>query len=215
MRLQRTFTRGAPDHQVVGQQWWIPRQQATFEKDPNPNSNPMAQPRIQPIIQPRIQPDTQAQNSTQNSAQISARNSVHDASQNATQNSPSTQAQPPEANDCSGGDLPPMRAPYTGAYKGFCWNSQALFAAEVQNQSKKINYACKLLESHDFGTFSETHVTTGKEATTKFPAHLTSFWSAGTAAEAGVGIILTNSFLKKNQQNTKRRLERNYPRASC
>jgi exonuclease III len=84
-----------------------------------------------------------------------------------------------------------------GDYEGAAWNAQGYFMAKVAGHAAKRHYAQRLLLRRDFLVLSETHVTEGtKRAYTDLPGTV-SWWSSGTAARAGVGIILKKTFLAK------------------
>ena len=69
--------------------------------------------------------------------------------------------------------------------------------AKTAAHAEKRRWARRLLRRRDFIVLSEAHVTKGaKLAYTDLPG-TSSFWSCGTAARAGVGVIVQKSFLAK------------------
>ena len=109
--------------------------------------------------------------------------------------------QPPLSPSPSGGFTPThtgrrIDRPFIGDYRGVTWNSQALFAALVTLQAPKQNFLVNLISSHDFAMLQETHSTPGAVVTWSPPAGTRYFASHGTSAVAGVGILLTDRFLR-------------------
>ena len=80
--------------------------------------------------------------------------------------------------------------PYTGDYRGTIWNSQALFATDIAKQHAKQDYAWRLLRTHDFAGFAETHGTHGNVTACTFPRGYQRFWSHGVQQQAGVGLTI-------------------------
>ena len=69
--------------------------------------------------------------------------------------------------------------------------------AKVAGHAAKRHAAQRLLLRRDFLILSETHVTEGSRlACTNLPG-TASWWSCGTAARAGVGIVVKKTFLDK------------------
>ena len=87
--------------------------------------------------------------------------------------------------------------PFKGNYKGCSCNLEALMAVRTSRQTAKCNMLKRLMATHDYGTFQETHGTLGKEEAFSIPQGLVGFWSHLSAQKAGVGIILKQSFLDK------------------
>ena len=56
--------------------------------------------------------------------------------------------------------------------------------------------AVKLATKNDFVVISEAHCMQGRADALRLPAHLTAFWSDGTAGQAGVGLIVKRQFLE-------------------
>ena len=104
--------------------------------------------------------------------------------------------QPPVHIDITHRPLPPYRGPYTGGYNGKFWNTQALFAAETDNQSRKQAFVSKLVETSDFLGVAETHGTDGKLITAIKRQGVTPLWSHGSSRIGGIGLLLKDSFLK-------------------
>ena len=104
--------------------------------------------------------------------------------------------QPPVHIDITHRPLPPYRGPYTGGYNGWFWNTQALFAAETDNQSRKQAFVSKLVETSDFLGVAETHGTDGKLITAIKRQGVTPLWSHGSSRIGGIGLLLKDSFLK-------------------
>ena len=67
--------------------------------------------------------------------------------------------------------LPEAQMPYTGDYRGFSWNTQALFASRVSQQEAKQHHSWTILRDHDFGGLLETHGATGTVAAAGLPRH--------------------------------------------
>ncbi len=71
--------------------------------------------------------------------------------------------------------------------------------AKVAGHAAKRQYVQQLILRRDFVILSEAHVTEGTRlAYTDLPG-TSSWWSSGTAARAGVGIIVKNTFLERFQ----------------
>ena len=87
--------------------------------------------------------------------------------------------------------------PYFGDFAGCAWNAQALFAQDATKQSKKEFEARKLMLSHDFGCFSETHGVAGRGDAIKCPQDVRQFWSNGTTTQGGIGLWIKKPFLAK------------------
>ena len=60
------------------------------------------------------------------------------------------------------GELPCFERQYTGNYRGTTWNTQAIFASDIERESGKQNYVKFLMGSCDFGCFTETHSDAGR-----------------------------------------------------
>jgi len=89
------------------------------------------------------------------------------------------------------------RIPFAGAFEGFSWNSQALFASKASKQRKKTKHAIRLLRNRDFGIFQETHSTKGAALVKATPRGFRSFWAHGSRSQAGVGLVISLSFLQQ------------------
>ena len=83
---------------------------------------------------------------------------------------------------------------------GATWNSQALFARSPIRHFSKDRYVRRLLRDHDFVILTETHSSAGESLAWHAPPDTTAWWSHGTNARAGVGLILRNSFLQRFHQ---------------
>ena len=90
-----------------------------------------------------------------------------------------------------------MLAPFSGEYSGCAWNSQALFASSASAQKEKQSFAWSLLDKRDFLGLSETHSLEGRIATAVLPSGCQYFWSHGTSSQAGVGLVVKDSFLQQ------------------
>ena len=75
------------------------------------------------------------------------------------------------------------------------WNAQAFFCRDAGLHATKVDYLKKLLVSHDFVASQETHGTIGSQRAFRPPAGATAFWAPGSAARAGVGLVVKDSFL--------------------
>ena len=94
------------------------------------------------------------------------------------------------------------------------WNAQALFAADPQRQHAKQIHLTILTANHDAILIQETHATTGTLAVWSPPPGTRLYSSNGTAKQAGVAILVTESFLgrfdpisKENEHRHWRHLE--------
>ena len=65
--------------------------------------------------------------------------------------------------------LPEASMPYTGDYRGCCWNAQALFASNIEKQNEKQNFAWDMLRDNDFGGLLETLGTTDTAEAARLP----------------------------------------------
>ena len=70
-------------------------------------------------------------------------------------------------------------------------------AAKPEVQARKCDYTWPLINSHDFGILEEVHGTPGKEDSFHVPSGCVALWSHMSAARAGVGIVLQQSFLNR------------------
>lgn len=86
---------------------------------------------------------------------------------------------------------------FAGTYRGVTWNAQGLFMAKASAQQCKRLAVQKLLRNRDFVMITETHSEPGGLLGYRPLQGTTAYWSSGTAARAGVGIVLTNAFLQK------------------
>ena len=82
-------------------------------------------------------------------------------------------------------------------YRGAARNAQGFFAARAHSHLAKRRYVTRLLAKSDFVMLSETHGTKGSQVAFSDFAGTVSFWSAGTAARGGVGIIVKQESLDK------------------
>ena len=90
-----------------------------------------------------------------------------------------------------------MPGPYVGDYSGVLWNAQGFFMSTAAGHMRKRWFVQRLLKQRDFCVLCEAHVTDGaRRGFTDLPG-TQSWWSEGTAARAGVGVIVTNAFLQK------------------
>ena len=91
----------------------------------------------------------------------------------------------------------PQLAHYIGDYHGVLWNAQGYFMARAAAQTRKRRQAARLLARRDFLLLTEAHSTVGgARAYVDLPG-TRSWWASGTAARAGVGIIVKESFLQR------------------
>ena len=87
--------------------------------------------------------------------------------------------------------------PFTGNYRGFSWNTEALMATSIRSQHRKGQQTCNLIAAHDFGTLSEVHGTPGKAEAYQLPPGTTAHWSHLSTSRAGIGLLVTNTFTKR------------------
>ena len=91
--------------------------------------------------------------------------------------------------------------PFTGDWRGITWNSQALFSPDPLRQQRKRRCLAALLASGpDFVFLQELHSTPGSIYTWERPAGYVLFYEHGTAAAAGVGILVSRRFLQHFEQ---------------
>ena len=55
-----------------------------------------------------------------------------------------------------------ITTPFSGSFRGCTWNSQALFARDINRHELKTNRILHLLSTHDVLALQETHSTEGK-----------------------------------------------------
>ena len=94
----------------------------------------------------------------------------------------------------SASDIP---GPYVGDYEGVAWNAQGFFRSRTAGYAAQRRFVQQLLSRRDFVMLSETHVTPGSRLGYKQIPGTQAWWSCGTAARAGVGIVVKQSFLDK------------------
>ena len=95
------------------------------------------------------------------------------------------------------GHIPKVAGPFTGDYEGATWNAQGFFMAKAWGHAAKRRVVHKLLAKRDFLLVTEAHATAGgKRAFTDLPGTV-SWWSSGTAARAGVGIVMSKLFANR------------------
>ena len=87
--------------------------------------------------------------------------------------------------------------PFKGDYNGCSWNAQAYFAADPARQAAKQNHATTLLMEHDFCCISEAHSNEGKTTSYRKAMGHSAWWSHGSNAVGGVGILVRDSFLAR------------------
>ena len=90
-----------------------------------------------------------------------------------------------------------LTGPYVGDYRGASWNAQGFFATRAGSHAAKRRFLAQLLTRADFVMLSETHGTAGSQAAFTDIPETRAFWSAGTAARGGVGIIIKLDFLRR------------------
>ena len=91
--------------------------------------------------------------------------------------------------------------PLTKDFRGCTWNAQALFAAKATRHFPKLRYAARLLKQHDWLCLQETHSTSGKCDAVRLPDSCKAYWSHGTRSQAGVGILVSRTFLENFDEN--------------
>ena len=96
-------------------------------------------------------------------------------------------ARTPEGTSLTGG--PDVEMQFTGEFRGYPWNSQALFARRAARQHAKRRHVSKLAQNHDFVAIQETHSTDGKTKAFQNLVRMSSFWSHGSTHQAGVGLL--------------------------
>ena len=98
----------------------------------------------------------------------------------------------------------PTTFAYTGNYRGALWNAQGLFASKACQQQKKFGELIRLMIGRDFIFISEAHSNAEKAKVKKRylqQAGLVAFWSHGTNARAGIGIVVRQTFLDQFDKN--------------
>ena len=70
-------------------------------------------------------------------------------------------------------------------------------AAKARLQARKGDYLNRLIQTHDFGMIYETHGSKGKAAMYSLPPDCTAFWSHYDPQRAGVGLVISNTFLAR------------------
>ena len=125
------------------------------------------------------------------------------SSSSSNPNNISTPGDGPLGFSNAGGSLPTppaprgqglLEAPFTGDFKGFSWNSQALLARDPNKQLKKRYRAQYLIKSHGFGILSETHNVKGRDKALFIPADVEARWCHGSTRQGGVGIWVSKIF---------------------
>ena len=91
-----------------------------------------------------------------------------------------------------------ITTPFSGSFRGCTWNSQALFARDINRHELKTNRILHLLGTHDVLALQETHSTEGKARSWTGDRGTTSFWSHNpTTRTAGVALLVRTSFLQQ------------------
>ena len=80
---------------------------------------------------------------------------------------------------------------------GRSWNAQAVFARAPQRHRRKKLHSLGLLSAADFVAVQEAHSTEGVAKTLRLPRGVRAWWSHGSAAVGGVGLLIKSSFLSK------------------
>ena len=93
-------------------------------------------------------------------------------------------------------------SPFTGDHRSSFWNAQGLFATDSLKQDRKWGYATHLCTNRDILGIAETHSNDGKILGRHTPHGFTPYWSHGTNAVGGVGLLLSNSFLQNFNPTT-------------
>lgn len=106
---------------------------------------------------------------------------------------PSQLPRPPEA----GTQQILHEGPYSGDFNGAAWNSRGYFVSTVAGQARKRLQVTRILHTRDFVMLEEAHCTPGGILGHREIPGTRSWWSCGTAARAGVGIILKEAFLQQ------------------
>lgn len=86
---------------------------------------------------------------------------------------------------------------YVGDHARASWNCQALFARRSRRHHPKLRHVQRLAVQHFFFALQETHSTRGAASVLRLERGLRAFWSHGTTALAGVGLISKDTFLDK------------------
>ena len=73
--------------------------------------------------------------------------------------------------------------------------SQSRNLREITKQKHKQAHAFKLARQRDFLGMGETHSTVGRVEAAKIPPELRHFWSHGDSSTAGIGLLISKSFL--------------------
>lgn len=100
--------------------------------------------------------------------------------------------------------LPPrlLCLPLSREFAGATWNAQALFSRCARRHLAKYKYVrclgC-LVARHDFVSLTETNSSTGEALAWRTPAGTRAWWSHGSSARAGVGIIAQGHFLNSTR----------------
>ena len=94
--------------------------------------------------------------------------------------------------------LPPYRGPYNGHYSGCFWTAQALFAIDPALQNHKQRHADHLVSTRDFLGLAETHGSAGTILGARGRSGHKEFWSHGPSSAAGIGLITSDTFLRKS-----------------
>ena len=89
-----------------------------------------------------------------------------------------------------------QHSPYTGDHRSAFWNSQGLYATDPNKQERKWGYTAHLCNNRDIVGVAETHSNEGKAMGGHPPHDVTTFWSHGTNAVGGVGILINKTFLR-------------------
>ena len=87
--------------------------------------------------------------------------------------------------------------PFVGDFTASTWNAQGFFTAKALQHNRKRAFVRRLLAKSDLVLLTETHVTKGSKAVFEEIPGTKSWWSPGTAARGGVGVIASSAFLER------------------
>ena len=88
--------------------------------------------------------------------------------------------------------------PYSCKGASLSWNSRAFFSKKVRKWERRVALLRGWMDSHDFVALQETHSTHARALAFEgqIPA-AECFWSHGTSADGGLGLIVSRAFLSK------------------
>ncbi len=86
--------------------------------------------------------------------------------------------------------------PFRGGLPWCLLECPGFFSVRVHRHSAKRHHARRLLNNREFLALRETHETNGSQAAFSDFEGTRSFWSAGTSARSGVGLLVKTGFLQ-------------------